>query len=107
MSEYIDYIDRQAVISAIKINFGISYDNPTLLESLIKIVQRIPSAQTWIPCCNRQPNMSGTYLITAKNGELETNKYDTTYGWLGWMICPVVAWQPLPKPWEGGQDGTL
>ena len=61
----------------------------------------------WIPCEERLPEADGLYLATFtligipkfsnvesfKNGKWE---YHNGY---------IIAWQPLPKPWKGADDG--
>lgn len=79
-----------------------------------------PSAQPgWIPCGERLPyaeyGESDTVLTTCGYRDVE----DTSVRWIrllyfnggNWCYptgetyeAKVYAWQPLPTPWEGGQD---
>ena len=57
----------------------------------------------WIPCSERLPEEDGYYLVTMK---LWVGSYVTTHAFRGgeWHLasddCPVLAWQPLPAPYE-------
>lgn len=57
--------------------------------------------QSWIPCSERLPEHTGTYLVT---DIVAVDKYVTT-GWYstkGSWICDgyVEAWMPLPEPYK-------
>lgn len=60
----------------------------------------------WIPCSEREPEESDWYLATValpfNCKEVEIRHYSKTGGW---KVRPdeffVLAWQPLPEPWEG------
>ena len=68
--------------------------------------------ERWIPCKTRKPEKSGLYLVTKqqKTGEIQlaTAHYNTAFDeWSGnGNFKKVLAWQPLPSPWRGGQDGN-
>lgn len=57
----------------------------------------------WIPCSERLPEENGHYLVTARwQGELIVASDDYfSYGWDDWD--DVIAWMPLPKPYEAEQ----
>ena len=71
----------------------------------------------WIPCKTALPKESGQYLITVKyvhvdgyediyaeHGEWDGKKWDMfCFGYCG-EVEAILAWMPLPAPWEGGQD---
>ena len=53
----------------------------------------------WIPCSERLPDRNGEYLVTTKEGEV----YQDTLQFLcQWDDCgdDVIAWMPLPKPYQ-------
>ncbi len=63
----------------------------------------------WIPCSERLPEKSGWYLVTVEllDGRKETNMtlYTPKNMWM--LSCnetQVLAWQPLPEPWEGDKE---
>ena len=83
----------------------------------------------WIPCSERMPKDSGDYLVRFSDeyiedhssldvAEIEIERFDAdceSFGYwvdrfdpvsLGfvdsdWVELPIIAWMPLPKPWEG------
>ena len=75
----------------------------------IKNAPTIEPKQEWIPCSERLPARQGYYICTCKDGSrvLKT----TTIKWSnGWQLSgtraywKVIAWMPLPEPWEGADD---
>lgn len=64
----------------------------------------------WIPCSERLPEESGTYIVTAYDGVEERvtfakyqkrlKRWELTGARAYWR---VLAWMPLPEPWEGEQ----
>ena len=95
-------------------------------ESICEAFHRLYKPQgEWIPCSEQQPSKDGNYLVChticgkttavdiagyAKNlrkvdkYDLPKNKngwyqYDSEYGY--YETDGIVAWMPLPKPYEG------
>ena len=73
--------------------------------------------QEWIPCSERLPIEYRTVLVTWEYaGKFYTatafreTKNAVTYwasdGQPNYTPLNVVAWMPLPKPWEGATDGN-
>ena len=118
-----DLIKRSDAIKNIEMwldNDGEMFD--VGLKQAIREIKRLPSADRpqgeWIPCSERLPNENGDYLVTLENGVVKILGYSTTqrttypkgfyhikdgFSWRQ-MQNPVVAWMPLPKPWEGADD---
>lgn len=127
-----DTISRQAAIKALNteiikrrllddVNDGMldEFDTESILKAL-------PSAQPgWIPCSEQMPkekdagilkklgtNRLSDYVIATVEvkGERMTviiRTHDGVWHWDKKYAFPdykVVAWMPMPKPWEGGQD---
>ena len=84
-------------------------------------VDCIPSAQPeqqWIPCSEMLPEEDSDYFVTLKNGHVRILGYSTTQrttypkgfyyveNGISWRqtMNPVIAWMPLPKPWEGVEE---
>lgn len=76
---------------------------------LKKIPSVPPSAQPgWIPCSERLPEEETDVLICNVNGSIAISRgsYSTEvkddFIWYtsGWRFGKVIAWMPLPKPWE-------
>ncbi len=71
---------------------------------------------TWIPCSERLPSDDNDYLVVDGDGEMAVGYYrDDADAWdnscFGWLerededehptrLGKVVAWMPLPAPWE-------
>lgn len=77
----------------------------------------VGSNDGWIPCSERLPRKYGEYLYTDKNGEVHEGCYaSANIGMIrGWSTCDadgfvrlsdndVIAWQPLPAPFEPKGD---
>jgi hypothetical protein len=87
--------------------------------SLLKNPDYVPSVTTpttkWIPVSERMPkqneyvgNVDKYYLIQDEFGDMQVAAY-TNRGWvpihtIGAFEYDVVAWQPLPKPYEVGKE---
>lgn len=80
------------------------------LEKAIKALQE----QDWIPCSESLPERFENVLVTAKlKGDVEKLVYEGCYrGHMGWeldgvrspQLYNIMAWQPLPEPWEGVEE---
>ena len=68
--------------------------------------------QEWIPCSERLPDDDDRVLTYDTDGDInimwfdgrdedgkDVWKDDYSIEW-----CDIVAWQPLPEPWEGADD---
>lgn len=75
------------------------------------VTEKEPSSQPelqWIPCSERLPDHTGTYLVTTI---VAVDKYVTT-GWYstkgGWICdgCTVLAWTPLPEPYKEEENNS-
>jgi hypothetical protein len=85
-------------------------NRPTERDSLIVATRNAFSALSephWIPCSERLPEESGRYLISALDGigrRTTVAPYQPRYK--AWTMTgrmaywKVVAWQPLPEPYE-------
>lgn len=104
-----DLISRQAAIDAIKheLRCGAVIDQCGL-ETAHDLIEELPSAQSeqrWIPCSERLPETSGSYLVSGMwesgrvaVGDCEYSSYDGYFN-TAWNF-DVLAWMPLPKPYE-------
>lgn len=70
----------------------------------------IYALQEWIPCSERLPRESGTYLTTTAKGSVCTDHYyanSTDLSDRHWSYRSrrePIAWMPLPTPDKGGDD---
>lgn len=104
------------------------------LKDAVKTFKDIPSAEKqgeWIPCSERLPNEGEVVLVcmriesykaeweeqrSIEFGRISSDRYDyyeTGWEWLNesgadyWQADwnnSILAWMPLPKPWEGADD---
>ena len=111
-----DLIDRQAAIKALEEtkqsdpfdryeyqNIGIDWS--------IDAIAALPSAQPgWIPCSERPPKVREWVLCQCRAGIMdvlrltEDGNWNKNYPHVEYMSGFVIAWMPLPEPWERGQD---
>ena len=72
--------------------------------------------ERWIPCSKRLPKKSGKYWCTFGKTNLMGSDYYTTESdakeifddpeeYVGWQSHNVVAWMPLPKPYNSETGG--
>lgn len=121
-----DLISRQAAIDA---HCELCVDRWRCYDDIcpdLEVFQLLPSAQQWIPCSERLPEVCGRYLVTRglnACGALWNRVYIINYSdlmglkseriwWDGNVgksdferIDDVIAWMPLPDPWEGENNG--
>ena len=107
-----DVISRQAMINEINLHVGILYDSPTLVESLKLLVWSLPSVQPgWIPVTERLPDVRQWVLCQCRAGIMDVLRLTADGSWsknyphTEYMSSFVVAWMPLPAPWEGDANG--
>ena len=75
-----------------------------------KLIDAQPTieAPTWIPCSERLPNNDEEVIVSVEDDRADNIfKYTTTAWRYGdvWVsdnerICGIIAWMPLPKPYE-------
>lgn len=56
----------------------------------------------WIPCSERLPDQNGKHLVVGRQKAINILKFDGGRWYGKWG---VVAWMPLPKPYEEDDDG--
>ena len=78
--------------------------------------EHLPSAQPkqrWIPCVEMLPEKGKVVLITNEKGNVRCGQYRglwsangnaTKWTFRGNVIETVVAWMPLPKPYESQES---
>lgn len=113
-----DLISRQAAIDAIEeMQMPIMRSELpkeqlvfTGMSEALRAIKNLPSAQQWIPCSERLPEESDTYIVSgqwssgrASVGECYYSTEDRYFD-AAWNF-DVKAWMPLPEPWKGESDG--
>lgn len=85
-----------------------------MAANLLSHTKKIPSADAvseWIPCSERMPEFSTEVLVTMEWGDRhvmsvewdsQTNElaWEDTIQNFRWDFDNVIAWMPLPKPYE-------
>lgn len=126
-----DLISRQAAIDAAKKLLDYYGTNDISKEfadhTAEKFMNRVPSAQQWIPCSERLPENEDIYLVTFDKSNLLDNETQVTDAyWINnqWqygvlesyehrmpklVIEPieelkVIAWMPFPEPYKGEES---
>ena len=91
-----------------------NYSESELDEAFFMAIEALSadSVQEWIPCSERLPNKSGDYLCTIPLDEVDTYTevltfhkgrfYEDDDEWGATYHDDVLAWMPLPKPYECG-----
>ena len=72
------------------------------IEALRNSPTYLPSAQQWIPCSERLLDNDESVLISNSHGV--TKAWWTGRSWTSIAVKnykTVIAWMPLPKPYEG------
>lgn len=80
----------------------IKFDDDMLHEIVEEAVKNIEIEPKWIPCSERLPKDNGYYLTTAMYHEVycdywEEERFNRTE--------TVIAWMPLPEPYEADMRG--
>ena len=119
-----DLISRQVAIDELfaLYEYQRSFD-PTEAADLVRQgiflaerkIEKLPSAQQWIPCSERLPEGGRVVLVTEKGGFIRHCEYANYCDFQefqtveeGLTVHDVIAWMPLPEPYqEGEQDGRF
>ena len=107
-------IDEKKLINEIKYAINSDkydgYKPAAVLCEVYDMIQEQLKVGEWIPCSERLPKTKGNYLVTVTDydgrhieiGYFDPNDlYDVDFWSTG---VDIVAWQPLPEPWEGAED---
>ena len=102
-----DLIDRQAAIDEIRRWIG--YIDEDMIQRIQIGLKRLPSAepeQRWIPRKTALPEKGQYVLCQCRAGIMDVLRLTDDNGWYKdsthiYMHAFVLAWMPLPEPWEG------
>lgn len=101
-----DLIDRQAEIEKLREYVGLLPHDLTDIAD--KAIDALASQQRWIPCSERLPDECGNYLVTEETVGWNMLAYGTTdiayFDTVWHKADKVLAWMPLPEPWEGADS---
>lgn len=80
------------------------------LDVLINKISNLPEEDEWIPCSERLPKIQDSrntilkmYLVQGRFDRIYKGFRDENGVWKnehGNMIKPVIAWMPLPEPYQ-------
>lgn len=112
VGKYKDAISRQAVRDTIfaecsGTKLDIDFAKVLILQRAIKALPPVQPKSRWIPVSEKLPEKDGDYLATIKwkgsySGDVytETNMAVYREKEKEWDCAGVIAWQPLPEPYE-------
>lgn len=81
-------------------------DNLINVTDAMNVLRDLPSAQPeqrWIPVSERLPEVKQAVLVTTKNGQRDIRKCIDA-GHLKWFYHDILAWMPLPEPYQGESE---
>ena len=102
---------REEAIEVIEQDIPCEHDTD-LIEALEMAIKALEQEPKWIPVSERLPEEKGVYLVARKNkgfggkgsftNHISINVRGYTGGTSRWGKdqCGIVAWMPLPKPYE-------
>ena len=104
-----DLISRKAMLERLE-QWNTSDDTDKALYNFAKnrAIEQ-PTVDRWIPCSERKPEESGSYLISGVwgSGKIAVCDCDFSvndgYFRTAWNF-DVLAWMPLPEPYEAGDQ---
>lgn len=92
------------------------------MDKVMEVVKSMPTIEVpqWTPCSERLPDKEGRYLVWAVMSFVpdhvdEPNTYQgttiasyferlTPFKWFGDHVEQVIAWQPLPEPYQAESE---
>lgn len=109
-------IDEKKLIEDLKEYAHLSEgDSVDAIKVAIKIVEEQPKAGEWIPCSVALPQQPEEnpifdnkplelYLVSVKNADYPIRAFwNGKFFTDGWSKVDVIAWQPLPQPFQKGE----
>ena len=95
-------IDADKLIEEIE-----SYRGDIFASEIVELIKQMPTVGEWIPCSERMPDESGTYIISAIDGNILRVSFTKwmprlrTWALSGYRsYWKVKAWMPLPEPYK-------
>lgn len=110
------------ITNAIEIlqNFDYDYDEfGEITEAICLTVEALEKQKSsgWIPCKERLPSEEeyrktvGTFIVSDKDGDVYTAYFDQArkkwHNRDSLNLSNIIAWQPLPEPFKGGENDKL
>ena len=85
----------------------LNLDRTQMVNTALDTVIEAAEETRWIPCSERLPDKTGTYMTTVDYGKygLATGQRFYHGKGLGWEDDCVIAWMPLPPSYQGEENG--
>lgn len=114
-------IDADALITAVlknAIDYAVVFGDSEMHRLLVQVIAHQPTIDIepqWIPCSERLPEEKGEYLVTYHPCYWDNVWDDIKVGidsfrgktaWAKKKHQRVIAWMPLPKPYEVENEKT-
>lgn len=112
-----DAISRQAALDLAKdlivpLKDGATYEHRCIDPQCVRELPPVQPKSRWIPVSEKLPEKGGDYLVTTEwkgsySGDvyIETNMAVYREKEKEWDCAGVVAWMPLPEPYEADMRG--
>lgn len=110
-----DLISRRAAIDAARSHYDEYHTGDDSIEELLENLPSAQPAPQWIPCSERLPEedmdvlvwVYGAFDIARVDRDCDTREWRWSFeefNLYGDEMEQVVAWMPMPEPYEGGED---
>lgn len=101
-----DLISREEVVKGIKLSCLGKSDVLIARDAILRYIERIPSAPSWIPVAERLPEVGEWVIVCDTTGDVDMNiKNDSGEFFKEWgSKKEIVAWMPLPEPYKEGNN---
>ena len=100
-------IDADALVEAMTKFSNVAGEDMTHAIFYTRIAPTMDAEPHWIPVSKRLPETYGEYIVTRKTEygiKTKTSLYYENGIW--WPPEEVIAWMPLPKPYEVKDEKT-
>ena len=90
---------------------GMIFEAQSHIDRDIRLIPSADRPQEWIPCSERLPKIGEKVLASTKK-TVFTQVFKGYYSdpkrwaWENNRVKEIEAWQSLPKPWKGADDGS-
>lgn len=105
-------IDADELMKSFKYTEADTLDERMMNLAVRRIIKEQPTINQWIPVSERLPEVGAMVLTCSRGGYMDIVEYrEYAVLWssigakrIGAEHLEVIAWQPLPAPYERGDD---